>query len=104
MAQLRFDVQPQGPGRVVIAVAGEVDLASAPELTSCLLDHGDRDVVLDLSEVTFLDSSGISALVHAQHALQSSGHTLRSTGEREHILKVLQIAGLAATLHGEADR
>jgi anti-anti-sigma factor len=54
--------------------------------------------------VTFLDSSGISALVHAQHALQSSGHTLRSTGEREHILKVLQIAGLAATLHGEADR
>jgi anti-sigma B factor antagonist len=103
MAQLRFDIQPQGPDRVVIAVAGEIDLASAPDLTSCLSEHPDRDVVLDLSEVTFLDSSGISALVHAQQTLHASGHTLGTTSERDHVRKVLEIAGLADTLHGDAD-
>jgi anti-anti-sigma factor len=103
MAQLRFHVQPQGPDRVVIAVAGEIDLATAPDLSRRVLEHRERDVVLDLSEVTFLDSSGISALVHAQQSLLASGHTLRTTGERDHVLKVLQIAGLADILHGPAD-
>jgi anti-anti-sigma factor len=102
-ARLSIDITPEGPSRVVIAVAGEIDLATAPQLTQCLLDHVDRDVVLDLSAVTFLDSSGISALIRGREALRAADHSLQTMREQEHVQRVLEIAGIADLLHGSPD-
>jgi anti-anti-sigma factor len=104
VGQLRFDFTPEGPDRIRIAVAGEVDLATANELSDCLRGHADRDVVLDLSEVGFLDSSGISALVQGYHALRDGGRTLRVVGERENVRRVLEVAGVLEIFRGSADQ
>jgi anti-anti-sigma factor len=55
---------------VYLLVRGELDLCSAPELreTHESLDHGCQFVVLDLSGVTFMDSSGVHALVDIYEA------------------------------------
>jgi anti-anti-sigma factor len=99
MAELSFDVNSDGPSRTVIAVAGEVDMATATQLEDSLLDHRNTDVLVDLSRVGFLDSSGVSALVRAYKALRDVGHTLRTTGEQDHVLKVLEVSGLAGIFH-----
>ncbi len=101
MTQLQLDISEDGPSRIVVAVVGEVDLASSPELAACLLARTDRDVVVDLSGVDFLDSTGINALLQGYNALRDAGHTLRTTGERSHVLKVLELTGLRDILPGE---
>jgi anti-anti-sigma factor len=56
---------------LVIAIVGEIDMATAPEVARAI-DAGQDDarrVVVDLSEVTFLDSSALNALVHCQRDL-----------------------------------
>ena len=96
---LTITITSQEPGEVVVAVAGEVDFATGPELAERLLDLTDQDVAVDLSAVTFLDSSGIAALVRANEALRPAGHRLRTFGERDNVLRVLEIAGVARLFH-----
>jgi anti-anti-sigma factor len=100
MADLSLEVRSDGPARVVIAVAGEVDMATAPQLAECLHQHRDVDVIVDLSGVTFLDSSGISALVVAYKGLHDAGHTLTTTGEQDNVRMVIETSGLLRTFHG----
>jgi anti-anti-sigma factor len=56
-------------GRAVVVIRGELDLATAPDLDAALtelLDDG-KDVVVDLRELGFMDSTGLRAIV-AAHA------------------------------------
>jgi anti-sigma B factor antagonist len=101
MTELSLDVSSDPTGQVVIAVAGEVEMVTAPQLAACILEHATSDVVVDLSNVTFLDSSGITALVHGYNELRKNGHTLRTTGERDLIRRVLEISGLDGLFHGD---
>ena len=89
--------QEQCGDLVVLAVHGDVDLQSAPELGAALARvHNDRsgDVVIDLSAVTFLDSSGLGAIVTAHHALQASGHSVRVVCTDPRILKIIKLTRL----------
>jgi anti-sigma B factor antagonist len=88
-------------GLVILAVAGEVDLATAPQLAECLTAVTDRDVSVDLAGVTFLDSSGVSALVAGSRALAEGGHRLRTFGERDNVRRVLEISGLDTMFHDD---
>lgn len=94
-AQLTITTTIDDRGRRVVAVGGEVDLATAPQLADCLLEFTDRDVRVDLSGVTFLDSSGMAVLVRANQALTAAGHKLQTFAEREMVRRVLEIAGLS---------
>ena len=76
-------------------------MATAPQLDTCLCSQGDRDVIVDLAGVTFLDSSGIGALIHARNVLGENGHTIRVSGEQDNVRMVLEVTGLLDTLHGE---
>jgi anti-sigma B factor antagonist len=73
-----------GPdGSTVLAVVGELDLASAPHFREAVgeaMGTGARKVVVDLSGSDFIDSSGIGALMWAEHRLQAVGGDLRTTG------------------------
>jgi anti-sigma B factor antagonist len=67
-ATFRCDVVPERD-RVRVAPAGELDLATAPQLEQAvreLLDAGFEHVIVDLTELDFLDASGLRALLRLQ--------------------------------------
>jgi anti-sigma B factor antagonist len=92
----------------VVAVSGEVDVYSAPELKerlTKLLESGARSVVVDLSDVAFLDSTGLGALVEARAATSEAGGSLPIVCSHERILKLFTITGLDGvfSIHGSVD-
>jgi anti-sigma B factor antagonist len=81
----------------VVAVSGEVDVYSAPALKEQLtelLKSGARSLVVDLSDVAFLDSTGLGALVEARAATNDAGGKLPIVCGQERILKLFTITGL----------
>ncbi len=88
---------------VVVAIAGEIDLATAPRVAAAFaaLD-GARNVRVDLTEVTFLDASGLNVFVHA--AARAESHDGRVTFELRApiVRKVFVAAGLAQLLDDDA--
>ena len=81
----------------VVDVAGEVDVFSAPELAeqlSQLFDAGRQTVVVDLTSVTFLDSTGLGTLVAARNRAEEAGGQLPIIGSAERVLKLFRITGL----------
>ena len=85
----------RAPGHTLVTVAGEVDLATAPALASALSEvtEADGPLVIDLTEVAFLDSSGLSVLLQARERLGGGG-VVRLVAKRPAILRVLAVTGL----------
>jgi anti-sigma B factor antagonist len=80
----------------VVAVDGEVDVYAAPALRDGLTDllKNGSSVVVDLSEVGFLDSTGLGALVAARTAASEQGAALPLVCTHQRILKLFTITGL----------
>ena len=81
-----------------VVLAGEVDLGSAEVLTHALHRicqlQGPREIVLDLSEVTFVDVAGCRALVTGTDGLRRAGGTVYCRGADGHIGRVMSLLGL----------
>jgi anti-anti-sigma factor len=80
-----------------VAVRGELEIATAPELTAALDDAIRRSrgpFIIDLSTVGFLDSSGISCLVRARALLGRDDRTLGLVCPPGDVRRVLEIAGV----------
>jgi anti-sigma B factor antagonist len=82
-----------------VCISGEVDSTTAPGLGNCLLEviarPGTSSVEVDLRDVTFLDSAGLSALATAHRAAQAAGRELRMRcGTTRAVVRPLQITGL----------
>ena len=89
--------QHSAGGFPVLEVRGEVDVYSAPtvkESLSDLLGAGNPVVIVDLSEVGFLDSTGLGALVAARTQAAEAGGLLAVVCDRDRILKLFRITGL----------
>jgi anti-anti-sigma factor len=86
-------------GVVVLGVRGEIDYQSVGALTRALPPAdptaGSR-VIVDLGGVTFMDSSGVNALVAAHHATRAAQGWLRLAGAHGPVLRTLQLVGLDA--------
>jgi anti-sigma B factor antagonist len=81
----------------VVTVAGEVDVASAPMLRNRLeeaIERGTPLLVVDLSTVTFIDSTGLGVLIGASKRIDHSGSTMRLVVSEPRILKLFEITGL----------
>ncbi len=81
----------------MLDVAGEVDVYSAPTLRERLaelLEATEPDVIVNLTEVTFLDSTGIGTLVAALNRAVALGGTLLLVCDHERLLKLFRITGL----------
>jgi anti-sigma B factor antagonist len=92
----------------ILAVNGEVDVYSAPALKdkiTDLIDAGKTTLVVDLSGVAFLDSTGLGALVEARAATTEAGGAMPLVCNQERILKLFTITGLDGvfTIRGTVD-
>ncbi|HWF16858.1 MAG TPA: STAS domain-containing protein [Acidimicrobiales bacterium] len=81
----------------VIAVSGEIDVATAPQLRECLhrvIAEGGSTIVLDLLGVTFLDSTALGVLVGALKRCRELGGDLHVVLADPRIMKIFEITGL----------
>jgi anti-sigma B factor antagonist len=85
-----------------VAVAGDLDMATAPRLQSALdavIERGSTQVVLDLRDVEFLGSSGIAILEGLERQAQTAGFTVTVVRGSLAVQRVLEIAGLPDRMH-----
>jgi len=99
---LSFAVDRQDDGRrTVVAVGGELDLATAPELRACVeaaLAEGVRDLCVDLSRTSFMDSSGLHLLARIEAEVRQRGGRLAIVCVPGPVLRVIELTGVAASL------
>jgi anti-sigma B factor antagonist len=99
---VRIDVHTDGPV-VCVTAAGEIDSSSAPLLRGRLdavLDGSVEELVVDLSQVTFLDSAGLCVLAAAHRRAGGQGIRMRVLAASRAVIRPLQITGLWALLGG----
>jgi len=102
---LRLDVTERD-GWAVLAVGGEVDVATAPRLREQLIglvNQGSHRIVVDLTAVDFLDSTGLGVLVGALKRVRTHDGDLSLVCDEPRILKVFEITGLTKVFAMYAD-
>ena len=104
---LRLDVSERD-GWAVLAVGGEVDVATAPRLREKLIElvnGGRHRIVVDLGAVEFLDSTGLGVLVGALKRVRTHDGDLYLVCTEQRILKVFEITGLTKvfSIHNSVD-
>ena len=88
----------------VLALAGEIDLAQAAELDDelkSLFDEGTTQIIVDLLEVPFLESSALGVLLKYSRQLRANGGELTLVTDDVRVLRVIEITGLAQHFHFE---
>ena len=87
----------QGGDTQIVAVAGEIDLFTAPEFkqrVSAPIDAGRSNVIVDLTATTFIDSSSLGVLIGAHRRLKLRGGSLVVVCDNDAIVKTFRITGL----------
>ena len=90
----------------VIALSGEIDIAGLDDLQSAIEPHlaPGQTVVLDLSDVTFADSTLLRVLSQARGKADEAGGALLVRNPSDQIRQILSIAKLDDLVHAEVDR
>lgn len=86
-----------GPRACVVRLSGDLDMAVVPELRRELdktLEAGCVNVVLDLADVSYADSSALGLLVWLDHRLRPMGGRLVLAGARRDVGRILELSGL----------
>jgi anti-anti-sigma factor len=93
-------------GNAIVALAGELDVNTAPQVSdalSQLVAGGElSSVVVDVSDLTFVDSTGLRAILAGREQLQASGATLTLDGASGVVERVLDMTGLRGLLANQA--
>lgn len=90
----------------VVNVSGDIDVATAAPMRDAidaLMVAGHRRLVLDLSGVTFIDSTGLGVIVGRLKGLRRGGGAMAVVASHERVLRVLDITGLDTVLPVTAD-
>ena len=97
-----FGVRQELRGDAVVVIAsGEIDLATSPHLRDALLspEASSASVVLDLREVTFIDSSGLGVIVGQQKRAQEHNERFAvAVGGAVAVQRILELSGLVKVL------
>jgi anti-sigma B factor antagonist len=96
---MNFDIKTEqlGEDTHVISLAGEVDLYTAPEFKQQLLDvisQGGKNVIVDFSNTTFIDSTTLGVLVGGVKRLRTNDGQLSLVCSDRNITKIFEITGL----------
>jgi anti-sigma B factor antagonist len=85
----------------IIVVRGELDLATSPELEAQLRkvwDSGNEQLVIDLRELEFMDSTGLSIIVKAHQRLSDEGRQLSIVRGSQQVQRLLDLTGVSERL------
>ena len=88
-------------GRTLIVPSGELDIATTPALEQAIAEataEPGAELVLDLRELTFMDSTGLRTLAQTNARAEAAGFTLAIVRGPRQIERVLEISGLGALL------
>jgi anti-sigma B factor antagonist len=83
--------------REILFVEGELDIATGPSLVegaNALLASSAPSCLLDLEGVSFVDSSGLQAILIVQKRVEARGGSLALTGARDQVVRLLEISGV----------
>ena len=98
-------IETSAGGSSVVVLSGELDLSTIPRMESALLEQITQRaaVLVDLTELSFIDSSGIGVLIRAFRA--SNGNPMHVlVGPGSQVERVFQIAGIADAMPVFSDR
>jgi anti-sigma B factor antagonist len=90
------------PSALVLSAAGELDVATAATLrepVNAALNAGIRRLVIDLSEVSFMDSVAVAVLVHANRELEGDGRLIIVIAPGSYTRLIFEAAGLDSCMH-----
>ena len=93
-------------GSQVLCLAGEIDMASAPELQrACMaaVDEGAKRVVLDTAEVTFIDSTGLGVIIALQKRLRAEGGETFIRSPSSVVRRLIDVTSLDRVVSIEGD-
>jgi len=95
------------PEPSIISLEGEIDLHESPNLRECvrpLIEKKVPRIYVDMSEVTYIDSSGLAVLIDAMHRIANYGGKFGLIGIRPAVRTVLEIARLDQVFRVYPDR
>ena len=98
---VQIELVEQRRGVMVIAPRGRLDMASAPEFRESvkrLVEAGSNHLVVDLHEISFVDSSGLGAIVGGLKAARHAGGDLHIARANQQVLLVLDLTSLNRVL------
>jgi anti-sigma B factor antagonist len=96
LTPFRCDLVPEGR-RTRIALRGELDISTVPQLERRLreaLDGGGRELVVDLRELDFMDSMGLTLLVRWSRGAEQDGYDLALLRGEPRVHRLFEITGL----------
>ena len=99
---MQIDVTEPRDGAAVLVLEGRLNMVSAARLKQAVtdtVDGGRARVVVDLSGVGFMDSSGLGALIAGLKKARQEGGDLRITGGTQQVATVLALTNLDRVLH-----
>ena len=102
-------LEDMGPEVAILVVGGEVDFEVSPQLKARLMraiKGGSRHLILDLSDVTFIDSTAIGVLAGTVEKLDEvGGGSLSVVSHHEKVVQIFEITGLdnLVTIHASRD-
>lgn len=94
-----FDIELGSAGdRQVVRLHGELDLAYAAPVRAALAGVAGAEVIVDLRHLTFIDASGLSALLAARREMAEQGRRLVLVGAVAQVRRVFELTGLGQLL------
>lgn len=87
-------------GRGALQLSGEIDVYTAPHLERRIVETDDSEVLrIELSGVTFVDSSGLRVLISAHAAREEAGGRLELVAPSVPVMRLLELTALDQHLH-----
>jgi anti-sigma B factor antagonist len=97
---LHVDIKPDG-SRPTLVISGEIDLVSSAQLRAAIdeaLDDGATSLELDLSHVSFMDSTGLGILANASDRTIEAGGSVRVRGASPTVIRLLEVTRLDSVI------
>ncbi len=84
-----------------LALDGEIDAHTAPELAARYVElpAGDGDVVIDMSKVDFMDSSGLRVIIELHQRVEQASRNLVLLTPSPAVARLIEVSGLSSHLH-----
>ncbi|HZD21795.1 MAG TPA: STAS domain-containing protein [Acidimicrobiia bacterium] len=101
MTGLRIQNSELSSGWRCISVSGEIDLATVPELESAIdsvLAWDSQPLVIDLTESSFMDSTGLKALVTANRKFDEDGHLFAIVVRGGPVSRLIDLSGIESSI------